>query len=157
LGADDAGRRGTEDAIRPSTEEEDGQGAEGETGRGDKEDAARPNTGGEEKADGAASEQPVGQVERGGSVSVPTEAGNVGATMTVAETLLVEPVAEPTVMMLEPAAPLVEPMVEPQLEGPREAALNAALGEASASGHVAVVSIGNLGAGSSEPPNEGAS
>jgi len=62
LGVNVVGRHGAKDAIRPSAKEESGRGAEAETGHGGKEGAARPDTGGEERTDGAAPEQPVDQV-----------------------------------------------------------------------------------------------
>ena len=62
LGVNVTGQHGAKDVIRPSTEEESGRGAEAETGHGGEEGAVRPDTGGEERTDGAAPEQPVDQV-----------------------------------------------------------------------------------------------
>ena len=56
LGANVAGRHNTKDVIWPSAKEESGRGAEGETGCGVEEGATRPDTGGEERTDGAAPE-----------------------------------------------------------------------------------------------------
>ena len=97
----DTGRHGAEDAIRPGTEGETGRGAEGETGRGGEEDAARPGTGGEERTDGAASEQPIGQVERMDPVPKPMEARDEGAT-----------VVESVVQLVLRPAPEAVPVVE---------------------------------------------
>ena len=101
LGVNVAGRHGAKDVIRPSAEEESGRGAEGETGHGGVEGAARPGTGGEGRTDGAASEQPVSQVERIGPVPETTEARDEGATVVES---VVQPVPRP--------APEVVPVVE---------------------------------------------
>jgi len=85
-GADDADGRVAEEDVRLS--------AEGEAGGGGMEDAARPGAGEQGRIDGAASEQPVGQVERGGPVLEPVEARNGGTVVAVAETALAEEAPE---------------------------------------------------------------
>ena len=105
LGVSDTGWHGAEDAIRPGTEGETGRGAEGETGRGGEEDATRPGTGGEERTDWAAPEQPVGQVERTGPVPEPIEARDEAAMM-------VESVVQPVLQLAPEVVPAMEPVVE---------------------------------------------
>ena len=106
----DSGRHSAEDAIRPGTEGETSRGAKGETGRGGEEDAARLGTGGEERTDGVAPEQPVGQVERTGPVPEPTEARDEGAMM-------VESVVQPVLRPALEVVPVVEmpPEDEPEV------------------------------------------
>ena len=113
LGVSDTGRHGAEDAIRPGTEGETGRGAEGETGRGGEEDAARPGTGGGERTDGAAPEQPVGQVERTGPAPEPTKARDEGATVVES---VVKPVLRPAPEVV-PVVPVLEmpPKDEPEV------------------------------------------
>ena len=126
LGANVAGRHGARDVIRPSTEEESGRGVGGETGHGGEEGVARPDSGGEERTDGAAPEQPVGQVERTGPIPEPMEARDEGATM-------VESVVQPAPEVVQPvpeAVPAEEmpPDEEPEVPG---------LGQSEAPGQVA--------------------
>src|SRR6185503_3167132 len=93
-------------------------------------DATRPGTGGEERTDGAALEQPVGQVERGGPVPEPTEARDEGATVVES---VVKPVLRPAPEVV-PVVPVVEmiPKDEPEVmalrqsEGPEQIALSTA-------------------------------
>ena len=106
LGVNVAGRHGAKDVIRPSAEEEPGRGAEEETCRGGEEGVARPGTGLEDRTDGAAPEQPIGQVERTGPVPEPTEARDEGAT-----------VVQPVLRSASEVVPVVEmpPEDEPEV------------------------------------------
>ena len=96
---------GAKDVVRPSTEEESGRGDEGETCHGGEEGIARPDTGGEERTDGAEPEQPVGQVERTGPVPEPMEARDEGA-------LMVESVVQPVLQLAPELVPAMELVVE---------------------------------------------
>jgi len=103
------------------------------------EEAARPDTDGEERIDGAAPEQPVGQAERTGPVPAPKGARDEGA-MVAEEMPATEPVLPPA---LQPMVQEVVPVVEmPPKEGPEQAAPNAVTGAVG----VAPISEGGLNA-----------